>query len=76
MAAVYELEAGDKVHKLMCQKRKEIEENLRYSRKNVSVSMGIGKVFIGADSIKKSVTEAEKSEQSYKDRWWDGNLRY
>ena len=33
VAAVIELEAGDKVHKLMRQKRKEIEENLRYSRK-------------------------------------------
>ena len=76
VAAVIELEAGDKVHKLMCQKRKEIEENLRYSRKNVSVSMGIGQVFIGADSIKKSVTEARKANKVIKTDGWTGNLRY
>ena len=76
VAAVIELEAGDKVHKLMWQKRKEIEENLRYSRKNVSVSMGIGKVFIGADSIKKSVTEARKANKVIKTDGGTGNLRY
>ena len=76
VAAVIELEAGDKVHKLMRQKRKEIEENLRYSRKNVSVSMGIGKVFIGADSIKKSVTEARKANKVIKTDGGTGNLRY
>ena len=76
VAAVIELEAGDKVHKLMRQKRKEIEENLRYSRKNVSVNMGIGKVFIGADSIKKSVTEARKANKVIKTDGETGNLRY
>ena len=55
---------------------KEIEENLRYSRKNVSVSMGIGKVFIGADSIKKSVTEARKANKVIKTDGETGNLRY
>ncbi len=76
VAAVIELEAGDKVHRLMRQKRKEIEENLRYSRKNASVSMGIGKVFMGAASIKKSVTEARKANKVIKTDGETGNLRY
>lgn len=76
VVAVLELESNDKLHKLMRQKREEIEKNFRFSKKNATVSVGVGNVFTGVVSIKESVTEAKKAHKVIQTGNDKGGLRY
>ena len=59
--AIIELEPNEKIHTVMKQKRREIERNLQYNRKNITVSMGVGNPFVNVTSVKNSVIEAKKA---------------
>lgn len=76
VVAIQELELGEKIHKIMEEKRQEIQKNLQFSLKNASVSMGVGNAFGGSNAIKESVSEARKAYKVLRACQTQGGLRY
>lgn len=76
VVAIQELGENVKLHRIMESKRQEIQQNLQFSLKNATVSMGIGNVFGGIQAIKESVSEARKAYKVLRScQVWEG-LRY
>lgn len=76
VVAIQELGHEEKLHQVMEKKREEIENNLQYSLKGASVSMGVGNAFGGSYAMKESVSEAKKAYRVLRACQTKGSLRY